>query len=162
MNRRTLLKVGVVAPVVLAAGGALLYLGADAARDRTMVVRALVPALLDGALPAGGAPRTARIDATVDAVAAAIAGLPLATQTELGQAFAVLATRVGRIAAGGPFADWSEADTGAVGRMLQGWRMHPLDAVQALYQAMHDLVLTSYYADEARWPEIGYPGPLAL
>ena len=26
----------------------------------------------------------------------------------------------------------------------------------------HDLVLTSYYADEARWPEIGYPGPLAL
>jgi hypothetical protein len=30
------------------------------------------------------------------------------------------------------------------------------------YQAMHDLVLGSWYADASSWDAIGYPGPTKL
>ncbi|MGE0802989.1 MAG: hypothetical protein AB7G13_26860 [Lautropia sp.] len=162
MQRRTLLRIGLFGPLALAAGGALIVAGADAARGRESVLRATAPILLAGALPEAGPARAAAIDATLAAVGRALAGLPADTRRELDQAFALLSTRAGRVATGGPFVDWAAAEPAAIERMLSRWRFHAMAAMQAFYHALHDLTLSSFYADESRWAAIGYPGPLEL
>lgn len=161
MRRRTLLKVGLLGGAVLtAAGGAALWLK-PAARDASTseearaVLRAVIPALLAGALPAGGA-APAR-EAALERTLAAIAGLPPPTRLELGELFALLSSRPGRWLAG--VDDWETADVEQATRFLQRWRTHSFDLFQAGYHALHDLVLGPWYAHESTWPAIGYPGP---
>lgn len=161
MRRRSFLKVGLLGGAVLAAaGGAALWLK-PAARDAATseearaVLRAVIPALLAGALPASGAApaRAAALERTL----AAIAGLPPPTRLELGELFALLASRPGRWLAG--VDDWETADVEQAARFLQRWRTHRFELLQAGYHALHDLVLGSWYAHESTWSAIGYPGP---
>ncbi len=155
---------GLIGGAVLAvAGSAALWLK-PAARDAATsdeartVLRAVIPALLAGALPANGAAqaRAAALERTL----AAIAGLPPPMRRELGELFALLASRPGRWLAG--VEDWETADAKQVTRFLQNWRTHRLELFQAGYHALHDLVLGPWYADESTWAAIGYPGPPTL
>ncbi len=164
MRRRTFLKAGLIGGAVLAAaGGAALWLK-PAARDAStseearLVLRAVIPALLAGALPVD---RTAQArEATLERTLAAIARLPPPTRLELGELFALLASTPGRWLAG--VDDWETAGVEQATRFLQRWRTHPFDLLQAGYQALHDVVLGPWYADESTWPAIGYPGPPKL
>ncbi|GAB4479572.1 MAG: hypothetical protein OHK0044_27170 [Burkholderiaceae bacterium] len=161
MRRRTFLKVGAIGGAVLAvAGGAALWLK-PAARDAAtseqarVVLRAVIPALLAGALPPHEAAQAR--EAALGRTLAAIASLPPPTRLELGELFALLASRPGRWLAG--VEDWHSADVEQVTRFLQHWRTHAFDLFRAGYHALHDLVLGPWYADESSWPAIGYPGP---
>jgi hypothetical protein len=55
---------------------------------------------------------------------------------------------------------WPEARDAEVSAWLQDWRTHRLGLLRTAYQALHDLVLGSWYSDPANWAAIGYPGPL--
>jgi hypothetical protein len=164
MRRRTFLKVGLIGGAVLAAaGGAALWLK-PAARDAATsdeartVLRAVIPALLAGALPTDGIAQAR--EAALGRTLAAIASLPPPMRLELGELFALLASRPGRWLAG--VEDWETADVEQVSRFLQRWRTHAFDLFQAGYHALHDLVLGPWYADESTWDAIGYPGPPTL
>jgi hypothetical protein len=164
MRRRTFLKVGLIGGAVLAAaGGAALWLK-PAARDAATsdeartVLRAVIPALLAGALPTNGIAQAR--EAALGRTLAAIASLPPPMRLELGELFALLASRPGRWLAG--VEDWETADVEQVSRFLQRWRTHTFDLFQAGYHALHDLVLGPWYADESTWDAIGYPGPPTL
>jgi hypothetical protein len=163
MRRRTLLKAGLAGGALLAAaGGVAIVAGRDARDDRKAVLAAVVPALLDGALPAAVAERDAAVRRCIDGVVAAIAGLAPASQTELEQLFTLLATTPGRrLLAGVPHA-WKDADVAMVGAFLQSWRRHRFALFRGAYAALHDLVIGTWYADDAAWPGIGYAGPLPL
>lgn len=165
-TRRSFLKFGLGGALALAAGGALYRGMQHGAPDRfdldsagRELLTAVVPALLGSALPAAPAARQQAVAATVDRVKAAIAGLPLAAQGELQDLFGLLAlapTR--RILTGLPA--WRDASPAQIDTFLQDWRLHRFAKLRAGYQALHDLVIGSWYADPSSWGAIGYPGPM--
>lgn len=161
MQRRTFLRLTVFSAAVLGAGAFALRTAtrrtpAQARADAQTVVRAVIPALLAGVLPLeAGSADTARAQA-LDRTMAAIDGLPLATRAELDQLFGLLASSPGRWLAG---LDWSSATPEQAAAFLQRWRSSSFNLFVAGYQALHDLVLGSWYADPSAWDAIGYPGP---
>jgi hypothetical protein len=162
VKRRTLLKAGVAGGVLLAAGAASVLMGRDPVHDRATVLRAVAPAMLEGALPAEPSARAAAIERSLAGVDAAIASLAPSAQAELGQLFALLASAPGRRVLAGVTDDWERADPAEVSAFLTSWRGHRLALFKTGYLALHDLVLGSWYADDASWAATGYSGPLAL
>lgn len=166
MRRRSFIKVGLIGGAVLAAAGGAALLLKPAARDAAtsedarVVLRAVIPAILAGALPVEAAARAQAVDAALARSLGAIAGLPPPTRYELGELLSLLASTPGRWLAG--VDDWPTASVDQVARFLQRWRTHSFDLFQAGYHALHDLVLGPWYADDSTWPAIGYPGPPQL
>jgi hypothetical protein len=167
-SRRSFLKIGGVAALVLAAGGGIYRVvhGPTPPRpfalddDAKAVIDAMIPAMLGAALPVDAPARAAAIASSTARVHQTILGLPLASQKELQDLFNLLALGpVRRLLAGVPDA-WSKASTLDVAAFLQRWRTHRSSTLAGAYGALHDLILGSWYADPASWAAIGYPGPL--
>jgi hypothetical protein len=166
-TRRSFLKAGLLGAALLAAGGGIYRFthppapqafaldgGVRAALD------AIVPALLDGALPAEPQARVQAVRATTERVHQTILGLPPTTQKEVQDLFGLLALAPARRLLAGVSHDWSEAGVDEITAFLQNWRTHRLTLLRSAYQALHDLVLGSWYSDPAHWAAIGYPGPI--
>jgi len=164
-TRRQFLKYGVAGALLLAAAGAargqpvsrpahgaepLAVLGM---RDRE-VLAAIVPTILAGT-PAAGQP----VDAIVDGIDRAVAGLPLHLQAEVGQLLALLASWPGRRWLAGVASAWRDASREEVAAFLEAWRFSRWALLQQAYHALHDLTLAAWYARPESWPAIGYPGP---
>ena len=167
-TRRTFLKVGALAALALAAGGGIYRITRGAAAPRRFVldgeartvIDAIVPAMLEGALPLDAAARGAAIAAATGRVHQAILALPLATQKEIQDLFGLLALGPARRLLAGVPAAWADASVEQVAAFLQDWRFSRLATLQTAYHAMHDLVIGYWYADPSSWAAIGYPGPL--
>lgn len=155
-TRREFLKTGL-------AGGLLLNVAGCARPSedggRAMVLTALVPVMLTGALPAAGEAREALIVRTVAGVDKAIAGLSLATQREVGELFDLLAFPPTRMLAAGIWSPWPKATPEAIGNFLESWRHSRFDLLQSGYAALHDLIFGAWYARPDTWAAIAYPGP---
>lgn len=163
VQRRTFLKLGVAGGALLIAGGAASWLiGRDKVADRRAVLAAVIPALLDGSLPETATPRTIAVGQVTAGVETAIAALPPSAQDELAQLFALMAIAPTRLALTGLAHPWRDATVLEVSSVLQAWRTHRLELLQSAYQALHDLVTGTWYADPAQWPAIGYDGPPRL
>jgi hypothetical protein len=124
-----------------------------------LVIAAVAPAILAGALPVAGDERRAAIDRATDAVAFTVGKLSATAQREVAELFALLAMPAGRIVAAGVRAPWPEATDSDVRGFLDGWRHSRFDLMKSGYLALHDLVLGAWYADGGTWAAIGYPGP---
>jgi len=171
MSRRTLLKTGVAGGAALLAAHWLYTRStvqsvADTrfvalAPDARAIVAAIVPVLLDGALPTGGA-AVAALDAVVIGVDVAIGGLPPAARKELDQLFSLLAFAPTRSLVAGVWSPWPEASPAAVADFLAQWRDSRLLLLRSAYAALHQLVMAAWYGNERAWPAIGYPGPPSL
>ena len=168
ISRRTLLKAGV-------AGGAALLLArwlytptspsapTPNALDpgaRT-IVAAIIPVLLDGALPGGPEAPRARADALA-AVEEAIAGLPRATRKELADLFSLLGFPPTRCLVAGIWSPWPEATRESIASFLTHWRDSRFELLRSAYAALHQLVFAAWYADPRAWPATGYAGPPTL
>jgi hypothetical protein len=166
MQRRSFLKAGLVGAIALAAGGAVYrqlhpprlerYAMDDQARA---IVAVLVPVIVGPVLPTEAAARRVALDGAVQRVAGAISGLPLSTQKEVADLFALLALAPTRRLLAG-ISDWQTATPEQLSEFLQSWRTHRFDMLQTAYHALHDLVLGAWYADPSSWTAVGYPGPL--
>jgi hypothetical protein len=167
-SRRTFLKAGAGAALVLAAAGAIYRAThpnvptrfAPLEGEARAALHAIVPAILDGALPADPAAREAAIGAAMQGVHEAILGLPFATQQEVQDLFGLLALGPARRLLAGVADGWSNASPAQVARFLQDWRVHRLGILRSAYDALHSLVLGAWYANPSSWAAIGYPGPL--
>ena len=129
------------------------------AREVFGIVRAIVPAMLAGALPSAPAERASAIDDTTAGVDRAIAGLPPAAQDELGQLFTLLSVGVGRRMIAGVASPWEEAPARDVDAFLTDWRDSSWSLKRSAYDALHQLIFAAWYANPRSWPAIGYPGP---
>lgn len=166
MQRRTFIRASLLGAVALAAGGAVYrqlnkpalerYAMDDKAR---VIVAALAPVIVGPVLPNDAAARRAAIDSAVQRVAGAIRGLPLSTQKEVADLFALLSLAPTRRLLAG-ISGWESATPEQLAAFLQSWRSHRFETLQTAYQALHDLVLGAWYADPSSWTAIGYPGPL--
>lgn len=174
VTRRTFILTGVAGASALAAaywlrgahapGAAGATVPALAALDPVApaIIAAIVPAMLDGALPPAPAERMAAIDETVANVGRAIAGLSPAAQRELAELFALLGLAPARRALTGLRMDWREASGDDVAAFLERWRASRWTLLRSAYDGLHQLVLAAWYGNPRSWPAIGYPGPPAI
>jgi len=166
-SRRTFLKAGALAALVLAAGGGIYRATHTPGPQRFVLdgearaaLDAIVPAMLSGALPAGAAERKAAIASAVEGVHAAISNLPLAVQKEVQDLFGLLALAPARRLLTGVSGGWFNASETDISAFLQDWRLHRFALLRSAYSALHDLSLGAWYAQPASWSAIGYPGPM--
>jgi hypothetical protein len=169
ISRRTLLKAGV-------AGGAALLLARWLYTPTSLparpipetldpgaraIVAAIIPILLDGALPRGPEAQHACADALA-AVEKAIAGLPSATRKELADLFSLLGFPPTRCLVAGIWSPWPDATPESIASFLARWRSSRFELPRSAYAALHQLIFAAWYADPRAWPATGYPGPPAL
>ena len=168
MRRRRFLTLGLAGAATLAAAG---WLAAILRRpdpllalddDARAIIAAIVPAMLEGALPGTPREREAAIAETIVNIDRAIQGLPLSARTELGQLFALLALTPARRAFAGVAATWQEAGVAEVGAFLDRWRDSGWALKRSAYDALHQLILAAWYGNPRSWAGIGYPGPPKL
>lgn len=168
MQRRTLLKLGLGATLLLAAaGGAVVMMrpalsGGHLRAGVREVMRGVALAVLDGVLPPESAARQAALDAHLLRLDATIAAFPASTQVELSQLLALLAAPPGRLALAGLSSDWTEASVAQIQNALQGMRVSSLALKQQAYHALRDLTNAAYFSDPSAWAYLGYPGPSDL
>lgn len=160
MDRRTLLKSTVFGAVALACAGLVATItGRDPAADRDQVLRALAPAILAGAMAADGPGRTADLARALAGARQAVAQLPPAVRADLDQLFGLLAAAPTRWTLAGVREGWDTVSPRRAAEFLEHWRDHRVALFRAGYLALRDLVLSAWYADEASWAAVGYPGP---
>ena len=165
-TRRQFLKMGLLGGTVLAAAGGGLWLAGRDVKpygpEGRAVIRAIAPAVLAGAIPAGGASREAAIASVVEGVGIAIAGLSPPQQKELADLFGLLDLAPARRWLAGVAAPWSECTAEDAAAFLQRWRYSSVGLLAGAYAGLHDLVLGAWYSGEAAWDTIAYPGPPRL
>ena len=163
LSRRRLIFTGVAGAAVLAAARWLQWpkdsVATTLSADAADVMRAIIPALLDGALPEDATERRAAIDETVGAVAIAIAGLPPTAREELSSLFALLAFGPVRVAFDDVDAGWRQASVTATNAFLMRLQKSRWSVKRTAYDALHQLTFAAWYANPRTWPTIGYPGP---
>ncbi len=168
MERRTLLKIGLLSGTVLTLAGGGLALWRPGLRDGQLteagreVFAAIARAVLDGTLPTEPGAHMAAVAAYLDRLDATLAGFAPATQAELGDLVTLLASPPGRLALVGLTVDWPLATTAQLQSMLQDLRLSSLALRQQTYHALRDLTNAAYFADPGSWPGIGYDGPLLV
>lgn len=169
LTRRQLIRTGV-------AGGALLALAActrsnsprafdDSAypyrvlspADRELIA-AISPAMLAGALPRGAANGHALVQ-VVRGVDVAMASLTPYVIGELHQLFGLLEFAPARAVTAGIWSAWPAASPSEVAGFLTRWRFSGIALYRNGYQALHQLVMASWYGNASSWRAIGYPGP---
>lgn len=164
LTRRSFLKVGIFGAIALAAAGGVYRMTRSAGTgggfalndDARAALTAIIPAILAGAIRPG----TQDVHAAIERTHSAILGLPLVTQKEIQDLFALLTLGPARRFLAGVPDDWTQAKPDDVAAFLQNWRLHRIGMLQAAYHALHDLVTGPWYSDESTWPAIGYPGPI--
>lgn len=170
LSRRTFIAAGVFGALALAATR-FLPRTSDAPRDpalraldaeSTEIMTAVVPAMLDGALPEEPNARAIAVRETVTGIDQAILGLPPLARAELDQLFALLASSPGRLALLRTTSTWSAVGVADVNAFLDRLRTSRWTLLRAAYDAMHQLVLASWYGNPRAWTAIGYGGPPAL
>jgi hypothetical protein len=170
-TRRTLLKAGVAGGVVLVLARWLVTSNSPsdspAARGSALdpsalaIVAAIVPVLLEGALPDADTSVEARAE-VVAGVDRAVAGLPPGSRKELEQLFALLSFAPTRCLIAGVWSSWPNAPRDSVAAFLDSWRDSRFTLLRSGYGALHQLILSSWYGNTRAWPAIGYGGPPKL
>jgi len=169
ISRRTLLKAGL-------AGGAALLLARWLYTARTSpasaasaeldpgaraILLAIIPVMLEGALPRGTQGAVARAE-TLAAVEQEIASLPAATRKELDDLFSLLAFAPTRGFVAGVWSGWPDATPDSIASFLNRWRDSRFALLRSAYAALHQLVFGAWYANPSAWAATGYGGPPSL
>jgi hypothetical protein len=171
MNRRTLLKVGLLGSTILAASGLLgRCAGATAAvpasgfavlreSDLPMLHR-LIPLLLEGSVPPAEMPQAAA--ATLISLDQGLHHLSPALAAQVRQLFDVLTQPLTRGPLTGIWRDWREASDDELRAFLNRWQNSSLALLRQGHASLLQMILMAWYACPASWAHCGYPGPPAV
>ena len=168
-TRRTLLKAGIAGGVVLVLARWLAtsyspressaLSGSALDPSARAIIAALVPVMLEGALPNADSEARAEVVAGVDR---AVAGLPPGSRKELEQLFALLSFAPTRCLLAGVWSSWPDASRDSVAAFLASWRDSRFTLLRSGYGALHQLILAAWYGNSRSWASLGYPGPPSL
>ncbi len=168
MQRRSLLKLGLGAAVVIGVAGAGVALIKPGLVDGRLspsarqLMTAVAQAVFNDLLPPAGAARDAALEAQLARLDLNIAALPAGTLKELSEALGLIGTAAGRWALVGLGSDWAEAATADVQAALDGMRLSSSNTRQQVYHALRDLNSIAFFTEPANWTAAGYPGPRVL
>ena len=164
------MKVGLLSGALLtAAGGAAWWLVNTQARSGGRFqpaargfFLAIGSAVLAGSLPEAHSARSLALQAWLDRLETAVAGMPAAVQNELDEMVLILLSPPGRWGLAGLQPPWESATTEQVQEALQGLRQSTLAVRQQIFHALRDLSNAAYFAAPQSWAALGYPGPLRV
>ena len=169
MQRRRLLKLGVVSAAAIGVVGSVaLLLQEPEIHDRPLtgpafeVLSIISAVLLDGSVPADGQGFTAALAGYPDRLADTVSGLPMGSQRELGQVLSLLALAPGRRVFSSLATDWPIASREEIRNALETMRRSRIKIRRQIYHALRDLARAAWYADPTTWVALGYPGPRAI
>lgn len=126
------------------------------------IFRAIAGAVLDGSLALPQSAREVQLRSHLQRVDDAIAAFPAATQAELSQLLALLASAPGRSLLAGLHTPWASGTPQEIQVCLQAMRTSSVRIRQQTYHALRDLTNAAFYADPQAWPLMGYSGPMPL
>lgn len=163
MQRRQFIMLGLAAGVALATG-VTLYPLLDQQRvtqqqDATLVLDALLPAILLGALPSDPAAQQQALLNTRKAVLDFLPFLPKRQQAELHQLFFLLAQQLTRLALTGHSMALVELSLELRLQLLTRWRDSYLTLLQQAYSGLRELLLAAYYGQPQHWQPLAYQAP---
>ena len=127
--------------------------------ESRVIVGAIAPAMLAGALPSSGEQRVLAIRDVVRGFDTAVAGLSPSTQGEVQQLLTLLTFPLTRWAVAGVSHPWHAANAREIDAFLTRWRYSKFTLLRSGYDALHQLVNAAWYGTAESWPGIGYPGP---
>lgn len=169
IQRRRFLQIGLIGGAVLAtvrvaydppnpaserAAGDYAYQFLNAT-ERAMFA-ALIPVVLDGALPAG---RPELIDRVLQALDRSLQSPAPAVQKELRDLFNLLAFPLTRRTLAGLWAPWHAAGRDDIARFLERWRDNRFALFNSAHVGLITLIKCAWYGLPEAFAEIGYPGP---
>ena len=167
MKRRSLLKLGLGAAIVIGVAGAGVALIKPGLVDNKLspgsrdLMRAAAQAVLGDLLPTG-AERQAALDAQLTRLNQSIAALPAATRKELSDALGLLSTAAGRFALVGLSKPWADASAQDIQQALNAMRLSSSNTKQQIYHALRDLNAIAFFIEPGNWKAAGYAGPREL
>ncbi|PKM17949.1 MAG: hypothetical protein CVV11_17765 [Gammaproteobacteria bacterium HGW-Gammaproteobacteria-15] len=127
--------------------------------NRDLVLSALLPALLYGALPQDATLAATELNRTKAAVADFMPFLPQRQQQELHQLFNLLANRVTQLALTGHIAALPQLSISQRLQLLNQWRDSYLSLLQQAYHGLRELLYGAYYGQSEHWQALAYTAP---
>lgn len=160
MQRRQFIMLGLGAGASLSLGLTLYPLLQNTEQERTdaatLVLDALLPALLLGALPQDAALQQAALRRSREAVLQFIPYLPRSQQTQLQQLFLLLQQRLGHLALTGHWLSLNELPITSRLQLLNSWRDSYLTTLEQAYHGLRELLYGAYYGQPQHWPALQY------
>ena len=158
MQRRQFIMLGLGTGVSLSLGLTLYPVLRNTEQSRndaaTLVLDALLPALLHGALPVEAAAQQAALRRSREAVLQFLPYLPRTQQAELQQLFLLLQQRLGQLALTGHWLSLNELPVGQRLQLLNSWRDSYLATLQQAYHGLRELLYGAYYGQPQHWPAL--------
>ena len=130
--------------------------------DGEAIFFAIVPVMLEGALPRESSARDEAVRETINNIDRAIQGLSAQQIVELRQLFSFLALAPVRWSLMHSTLDWRDAGADEIDSLLARLRDSRIALLRAAYDALHQLVFAAWYGNPRGWPAIGYGGPPEL
>jgi hypothetical protein len=126
-----------------------------------LVLDALIPAFLHGALASDTRTAQIQIARVRDDILSFMPFLSLDTQHELQQLFGLLQHRLARLALTGYLSTLAELEMAQRIALINSWRDSYVKLLQDAWQGLKELCTGAFYGDPTQWPLLRYPG-LAL
>lgn len=127
--------------------------------NRALVLSAILPALLYGALPTDSTAAVAALQRTEQAVTDFMAFLPVRQQQQLDQLFNLLANRFGRLGLSGYWLTLDKLTATELLTLLQRWRDSYLLLLQQAFHGLRELLYGAYYGQPEHWQALAYTAP---
>ena len=164
MDRRKFILTGISLGAAASLGSGLAIWGwqhslAPDSSNRDLVLSALLPALLYGALPQDATLAAAELDRTKIAISDFLSFLPLRQQQELNQLFNLLANRFSQLGLSGYLSGLAELSIEKRLQLLNQWRDSYLNLLQQAYHGLRELLYGAYYGQSEHWQALGYIAP---
>jgi hypothetical protein len=168
IDRRQLLKVGLLGGAILAGGGLLSRtIGAAAdgpassfhvLRDSDLpMLRRVIPLLLEGSARPDAVPQAAQ--ETLISLDQGLYHLSPALLAQVRQLFDVLSLPLTRGPLTGIWGGWEAASDDALRAFLLRWQNSSLALLRQGHASLLQMILMAWYASPASWAHCGYPGP---
>ena len=164
MDRRKFILTGISLGAAASLGSGLAIWGwqhslTPDSSNRDLVLSALLPALLYGALPEDATLAAAELDRTKTAISDFLPFLPLRQQQELNQLFNLLANRISQLGLTGNVISLTKLSLGQRLQLLNQWRDSYLALLQQAYHGLRELLFAAYYSQPEHWAALNYTAP---
>lgn len=164
MDRRQFILSGIALAATASLGSAAGFWGwqqslAADSSNRDLVLSALLPALLYGALPQDATLAATELNRTKTAISDFLPFLPLRQQQELNQLFNLLANRVTQLGLTGHVSTLADLSINQRLQLLSQWRDSYLALLQQAYHGLRELLYGAYYGQSEHWQALAYTAP---
>lgn len=161
MNRRQFIFSSLALTVAASTGYAVYQYQSQQGSDNAavLVLDALLPVVLMGALPTDGKAQQLSLIQTRNDVLQFLAYLPQSQQQQLQQLFHLLQQDMARLALTGQWLQLAELPLSQRMDLLLSWRDSYFSLLQQAFSGIRELIYGAFYGQPRHWQALGYAAP---